>query len=148
ALAQVQAFVRAGGRYVGWRARGLSIAAAAGLTAARADTAASPRVPGAALELDLDLSSPIAWGTGGRVYALDQDDPVIRFGDGVVGRYPPPGELWHSGYVVSAGAVGSTAAVIDQTLGAGHVVLFTFDPAFRGYADGTLRLLANALLEP
>jgi hypothetical protein len=36
--------------------------------------------------------------------------------------------------------------VLDQRLGAGHVVLFSFDPAFRADSDGSERLLANALL--
>jgi hypothetical protein len=148
ALAQVQAFVRGGGRYIGWRARGIGIAGAAGLTPARAETAARLKAPGTAVEVVLDAASPLAWGTTGRVYALDQADPVLRLGAGAVGRYPPAGALWHSGYLAGAGALGNTPAVLDEPFGSGDVVLFTFDPAFRGYADGTERLVANALLAP
>jgi hypothetical protein len=100
------------------------------------------------VEVRLDPSSPLAWGMAGRVYALDEEDPVLRAGDGVVGRYPAAGELWHSGFLAGAAALGSTPAVVDTAFGAGDVVLFSFDPAFRGYADGTERLLANALLAP
>src|SRR5438552_8931446 len=146
ALAQIQAFVRAGGRYIGWRARGVAIAGAAGVTGARAETPPGLKAPGTAVELQLDPSSPLAWGMPSQVYALDEDDPVLRFGDGVVGRYPAPGDLWHAGYIAGAGALGNTPAVLDAPFGAGDVVLFSFDPAFRGYADGTERLLANALL--
>ena len=148
ALAQIQAFVRAGGRYIGWRARGVAIAGAAGVTGARAETPPGLKSPGTAVELQLDPSSPLAWGMPSQVYALDEDDPVLRFGDGVVGRYPAPGDLWHAGYIAGAGALGNTPAVLDAPFGAGDVVLFSFDPAFRGYADGTERLLANALLAP
>jgi hypothetical protein len=148
-LDRVAAFVRAGGTYVGWRARGIAIAAAAGLTSAVARDVDGLRVAGAAIRIELDPADPLAWGfTRGGPFVLDQGDPVLAAGSGVVGRFPPPARFWRSGYATGASAIEDTAAVIHGRAGAGDVVLFSFDPAFRGYTEGTERLLANALLLP
>jgi dihydroflavonol-4-reductase len=62
--------------------------------------------------------------------------------------YPAGPRFRVSGYTVGVGALEGSAAATDERAGAGRVVLFSFDPAFRGYAEGTERLLANALLAP
>jgi hypothetical protein len=148
-LERVGAFVRGGGTYIGWRARGVALAAAAGLTTAATSDAAGLRVAGAAIRIDLDTADPVAWGfTAGGPFVLDEGDPVLAAGSGVVGRFPPAARFWHSGYATGEGAVQDTAAVVHERAGAGDVVLFSFDPAFRGYTEGTERLLANALLLP
>jgi hypothetical protein len=148
-LERVGAFVRGGGTYVGWRARGITLAAAAGVTSAAANDAGGLRVAGAAIRIELDTADPVAWGfTAGGPFVLDQGDPVLAAGSGIVGRFPPAGRLWRSGYATGESAIHDTAAVIHERAGAGDVVLFSFDPAFRGYTEGTERLLANALLLP
>ncbi len=38
------------------------------------------------------------------------------------------------------------AFLVHQPIGDGHLVAFAEDPAFRGYAEATALLLANALL--
>ncbi len=143
----VGAFVRAGGTYVGWRSRGIDLAAAAGITGARRDPEiVGLRVPGTVLAIELSRSSPLALGVGGRAVVLDEGDPVMRAPAGVAGRFPPAGRAARFGYAEGTGALAGTAAVVDEGAGAGRTVLFSFDPAFRGYARGTERLLANALL--
>jgi len=60
----------------------------------------------------------------------------------------PAADLWLSGYAQgTAGLVGS-AGLVDERLGAGHVVLFSGEPHFRMWTDGTQFLLANALAYP
>jgi hypothetical protein len=148
-LERVGAFVRAGGTYVGWRTRGIALAAAAGLTSAVTSDGGGLRVAGAAIRIELDTADPVAWGfTAGGPFVLDQGDPVLAAGSGVVGRFPPAAGFWSSGYVTGENAIQGTAAVVHEHAGAGDVVLFSFDPAFRGYTEGTERLLANALLLP
>jgi predicted deacylase len=126
ALAAVSAFVVGGGTFVGWRARGIAVAGAAGLTQATV-TAGGPAtwVPGAAVAV------------GGSV-VLDNDDPLVAGGH-VVAAY---------GAVLSGWSLGSPAgrpAVLDERVGAGHAVLFAFDPVFRASSESAQALLTAAL---
>jgi Zinc carboxypeptidase len=127
ALQAIAAFANAGGTYVGWRARGIAIAHAAGLTAATTAPSPSPiRIPGAAVEV-------------GDAVVLDDDDPLIVGGHAIASY----------GAVVSGWAFGSPAgrpAIVDEHPGAGHAVLFAFDPTFRASTEGPEALLTSALL--
>ena len=69
-------------------------------------------------------------------------------GGTVVARYPAGSAFFAGGYARDTGPLRGTAAVLDEPVGAGRTVLFAFDPAFRGYVEGTERLVANALLAP
>jgi hypothetical protein len=126
ALQAISAFVAGGGTYVGWRARGLAVASAAGLT--QATIAAGPAgiwVPGAAVAV-------------GSSVVVDNDDPFIAGGQ-VVANY---------GGVLSGWTLGSPAgrpAVLEERVGAGRAVLFAFDPVFRGSSASAEGLLTAAL---
>ena len=127
ALQAIGAFVAGGGTYVGWRARGVLIAGAAGLTAATIDpTPSTQQVPGAAVRV-------------GDTTVLDNNDPLIVGGTVVASYFS----------VVSGWAQGSPAgrpAILDERVGAGRAELFAFDPVFRASTEGAERLLTNALL--
>jgi hypothetical protein len=126
ALAAISGFVAGGGTYVGWRARGLSVAGAAGLT--QATIAGGPPtiwIPGAAVAV------------GGSA-VVDNDDPLI-LGGHVVADY---------GAVLSGWTSGSPAgrpAILEEHLGSGRAVLFAFDPVFRGSSESAEALLTAAL---
>src|SRR5206468_12560269 len=95
------------------------------------------------------LPISVAWGerAGGFVFATG--DPVLHAAGGtVVARYPTGSAFFAGGYAQATGALHGTAAVLDEPFGAGRTVLFAFDPVFRGYVEGTERLVANALLAP
>jgi hypothetical protein len=126
ALAAISAFVAGGGTFVGWRARGIAVAGAAGLTQATA-TASGPAtwIPGAAVAV-------------GASVVLDNDDPVV-VGGHVVADY---------GAVLSGWSLSSPAgrpAIVDERVGAGRAVLFAFDPVFRASSDSAETLLTTAL---
>jgi hypothetical protein len=125
-LQAVSAFVAGGGTFVGWRARGIAVAGAAGLTQATvAAGAPGTWIPGAAVAV------------GGSV-VVDNDDPVV-VGGHVVADYGP---------VLSGWALGSPAgrpAILDERVGAGRAVLFAFDPVFRASSESAQRLLTSAL---
>jgi hypothetical protein len=150
ALLALQAWVRAGGTYVGVRGAGVAVAEAAGLTSARlAPPSLALKVPGASLGVLLDDGDPVAWGMGRAGFAFNNGDPVLAAGGAhAVARYPGADGFFVSGYAEGTSALHGTPALLREGLGAGHVVLFAFDPAFRAYAEGTQRLLANALLIP
>jgi hypothetical protein len=126
ALQAISTFVAGGGTYVGWRARGVAVASAAGLT--QATIAAGQGgiwVPGAAVAV-------------GSSVVVDNDDPLI-VGGHVVANY---------GGALSGWTLGSPAgrpAILDERLGAGRAVLFAFDPVFRGSSESAEGLLTGAL---
>ena len=126
ALAAVSAFVASGGTFVGWRARGIAVAGAAGLTQATV-TPSGPAtwIPGAAVAV-------------GASVVLDNDDPLVAGGH-VVADY---------GAVLSGWTLSSPAgrpAILDERVGAGRAVLFAFDPVFRASSESAQALLTAAL---
>jgi hypothetical protein len=150
ALTALQTWVRAGGTLVAWGGRGLAVAQAAGVTAVR--TAATPsglQIPGAELRIALSVGDPVALGEQPDGFAFNTGDPVLApHGAPVVAAYPSGAGFFVSGYTSGTDALQGTAAATDEVAGSGRVVLFAFDPAFRGYTDGTMRLVGNALLAP
>jgi hypothetical protein len=140
----VGAWVRAGGTFIGERTRGIVLAAAEGLSSA--STIAAPTGPGAIARLRLATGDPLTAGLGATVDVTNVSDPIIAAATpGIAAAYPAAG-LFVSGDLPGAARYASTPAVLDQPLGAGHVVLFGFDPAFRADSNGASRLLASALL--
>jgi hypothetical protein len=148
----LQAWLRAGGTIIGERGRGLAVLQSAGLVSAAARlTPAFFASAGAAVRLALNPADPIAWGMGDETFALDVADPILEaHGDAahVAASYPADARFFASGQLDGAQALRGTPAVLDVPVGAGRAVLFSFDAAFRGYTEGTERLVANALLAP
>jgi hypothetical protein len=149
ALAEIQAFVAAGGTFVGVRALGLEVARAAAITTVA--TRRPPRgfqVPGATFAVTVDGRDPLGWGAGGPGFQFDADDPILAPGTGTaVVRYDAGAPLV-SGYARHSAALAGTPALVDAAYGAGRVALFASDPSFRAYVESGQRLLANALLAP
>ena len=150
ALGALQAWVRGGGRFIGWRARGVAVARAAGLTAVTTVPApAGYTIPGNALRIDLNPLDPVTAGEQPTTWAFNTGDPILTAnGAPVIANYPSDGTFFVSGYTVGETALKGTPAATDEPLGQGRVVLFAFDPAFRAYTQGTERLLGNALIAP
>jgi hypothetical protein len=68
-------------------------------------------------------------------------------GAGVPLRYPDASssDFFVSGQADGAAVLGGRPAATDERVGRGRVVAFGFDPNFRAFADGTEKLLRNAL---
>jgi Zinc carboxypeptidase len=143
-------WVAGGGRYVGWQG-GTRLAAALGITTA---TLAEPTsdIPGSLLRVRVDRDSPLADDVGRFAWAFYAYDLVMRASDPaqVAVAYPPADhpDFFASGFAAGEEELGSTAAVIDEPVGDGRAVLFSFEPNFRAFTDGTQRLLRNAVLGP
>jgi hypothetical protein len=149
ALDAVQAWVRAGGTYIGVRGEGAALAQSAAITAVTATPPADSLMPGVSLGVTLNASDPVAWGERPSGFAFAAGDPVLSAPAGaIVASYPASSAFFAGGYAQDAGSLRGTAAVTDEAVGAGRTVLFAYDPAFRGYVEGTERLVANALLAP
>jgi hypothetical protein len=53
-----------------------------------------------------------------------------------------------SGFASNAQELGGTAAVVDEPVGSGRTTVFSVDPNYRAFTNGTQRILRNALLGP
>jgi hypothetical protein len=108
--------------------------------------------PGSLLALDLDTSSPLAWGMPARVAAMVEDGSAFQTrpvgGDvrrAVIARYPEE-PLLQSGWLRGEERLQRRAAEVEVRQGEGRVVLFAFAPHFRGQSAATFPLLFNAVL--
>lgn len=145
--AAMRALVHGGGTLIAWR-QAARLVSKAGLGTTDYEQP-DVDIPGSLLRLRVDQESPLAEGVGPFVWAQNENDHVLVPGEGVAVpvRYP---ELDHDDFFVSGWAgetegIGGTAAVTDEQVGAGRVVLFAFDVTFRAMAEGTARLLWNVL---
>ena len=66
----------------------------------------------------------------------------------VAARFPAYGgqDFFVSGFARGESELGGTAAVIDEPVGTGRVVLFSTDPNFRAWTVGMQKMLRNAVL--
>jgi hypothetical protein len=64
----------------------------------------------------------------------------------VVLRFAPEKDLLLSGMMVSAGEVAEKPAVVDVSLGKGHIVLFAINPMWRDETMGSFPLMFNAMM--
>ncbi|HEX7091594.1 MAG TPA: M14 metallopeptidase family protein [Longimicrobiales bacterium] len=105
-------------------------------------------VPGSILRLDLDASHPLARSVGASTHAwywgssraFEVTDPAIR----VVARYGE-GNPAASGWILGPEALAGKAALVEARVGRGSVVLFGFQPNYRGQSVATWPLLFDAL---
>jgi hypothetical protein len=108
----------------------------------------SEEVPGAILRANVDNTHPLGFGLNEQMPVLDDTAPVLDLtgkGENVV--YFPKDNLKLSGYITAENEkkLAQTAYVIRERQGRGFVVMFADNPVFRGFWDGTTRLLLNAV---
>lgn len=105
-------------------------------------------IPGSILRLELDTSSEIASGMRdesvawywGSSRAYEVSDPRIR----VAARYAS-GDPLLSGWVLGGEYVAGKPAILEADIGEGSVVLFGFQPNYRGQTMATWPLLFNSI---
>ena len=88
---------------------------------------------------------------GGFDWALYDYDDVMTIVDGSAPvRFPAFGseDFFVSGFASGEDELGGTAAVADEPVGAGRLVLFTTDPNYRAWTQGMQKILWNALFGP
>jgi Zinc carboxypeptidase len=153
-LANLRAWVAAGGTYLGLRNEGTRVARAAGLTSTvEVPKPAEYQVLGSHFRVDVapaSPASPIGSGRPAEDFEFNNSDPILSAsttGTNVL-RYPPDERFWFNGYAVQAEVLKGTAALVDEPLGTGRAVLFAYNPLFRAYNESGLHLVANALLAP
>jgi hypothetical protein len=75
-------------------------------------------------------------------FALPAKDKYPR----VILRFAPEKDLLLSGMIVSGGEVAEKPAVVDVSLGKGHIVLFAINPMWRDETMGSFPLMFNAMM--
>jgi phosphohistidine phosphatase SixA len=78
-------------------------------------------------------------GFGAQIPAGEQPRSVLRF-------HEDPAQLLISGGLQNGWRMAGSSALIDAPVGSGHVVMFAFNPFWRGGTLGSYALLFNALL--
>ncbi len=105
-------------------------------------------IPGSILSVDLDVEHPVNQGKGDSTpvwywrssRAFDVDDPLLE----IVARFSEGNPLL-SGWLLGPEHVAGKAAIVEAEIGQGSVVLFGFQPDYRGQTVTTWPLLFNAL---
>jgi hypothetical protein len=149
--ANLRNWIAQGRTYIGLRNEGTRLARAAGLTS----TTEKPKpngyqVIGSHLRVDVDRGSPVALSRPAEDFQFNNGDSILNpstTGTNVL-TYPAGGTFWLNGYAQHADALKGTVSLVDEPTGAGHAVLFAFNPLFRAYNDDGIHLVANALLYP
>ncbi len=132
----LQAWVKNGGRYVGWQ-EGATLASALGLTSVGLSNPKA-QSPGALMRLDT---------TQGPNEAMWSDDYSLQMTPGkarVVAAFPT--DMFVSGYAKFASTLAHTPAEAVDDVGRGSTTVFSFEPNFRAYTDGSAQLLFRAIM--
>ncbi len=143
------AWVNDGGHLIAWEGSA-EVATRIGASTAVLQMAHT-NMPGSLVRIALDETSPLADGVGPFAWAMFEDDPVMAPGRGEEAAVFPDAsseDFFVSGLDSGAEQLGGTSAVVDEAVGKGRATVFTFDPVFRGWADGTQRILWNAIAGP
>ncbi len=151
----ISSWIDAGGIYVGTARPGGSggtpFAVANGLTSSRLTSASGLDVPGTQFRIGLSQNSPVTLGASEWAYLYNLGEQVLApstTGTNA-GTYPSESPaFWFSGYADGTEPLMGSAALVDEALGTGRVVLFSGETNFRAWTDGTAFLLANALTYP
>lgn len=151
-LRELEAFVEAGGTFISLGS-GSRLPVEYSLTRrARLFEPGGLIVPGSILRGEVtDPSSPITWGYDGEIPLWHKFGPYL---DTVPGREvgtpvrwaAQADELFMSGVVVEPGRLAGRPAIVDHAMGAGHLVLFGFNPIHRYQPHGNFALVWNAIL--
>jgi hypothetical protein len=110
-------------------------------------------LPGSIIQLEVDSAHPLGWGVESDAVTLFARSQVLERTDG--GTTPgitTPACYAASNYLISGWTLGGDeylagrTAVAQAEVGQGHVVLFGFEPHFRGQPRNTFKLLFNAVM--
>lgn len=152
--AALTAFVHGGGHFVGWRG-GAMLATRLGLTTTSITAEDEDFINGLGglMRVRLDPDSPLTAGLGPFAWVADGPDTFLMHAADpawVVAAYPPTDseDFFVSGYIPRADRFAGTAAVVREPVGTGSTTLFSIDPNFYGWTEGTSAIVLNTLLAP
>jgi hypothetical protein len=104
-------------------------------------------VPGSILEVSVDTSNPIGFGSTPTTPVFFELSPGFKLsGDAhSVAHYSSDHPLL-SGWILGGKYLNGTSAIAEEPIGKGRIVLFGFRPQYRAMSEVTYKFLFNALL--
>ncbi len=99
--------------------------------------------PNAAHPVGAALTAPVpaVWFEDSPAFAITDSEKAVA-----VLRYPASGSALLSGWLLGAPRLQGAAALVDVSLGAGHVMLYGFRPQYRAQSNATWPLIWSAIL--
>lgn len=111
-------------------------------------------IPGSLLEVAVDTTASIAWGSPRNVDVMFDDSPAFRLdadaaskGVRSIAWYDSPRPL-RSGWAWGQEALNGASAIVEARMGQGSLYMFGPEVLFRAQPHGTFRFFFNALLDP
>ncbi len=147
----VDEFVRGGGTIVAWNQGTTPIINALHLPVRNVVAGLNRRdyfTGGSVMQVITDPSHPVMAGMPARADVFVFNSPVFTTLDGfdgaVLAKYPTDVTPLRSGFLNGAKYMQGFAAAVDVKHDKGHVVLFAFQPQWRGQPTGSFRTVFNA----
>ena len=103
--------------------------------------------PGSILEVAVDTSNPVGFGSAPTVPVFFEMSPSFRVSGGAqsVAHYTGDKPLL-SGWILGGEHLNGTSAIAEEQVGEGRVILFGFRPQYRALSEVTYKFLFNAIL--
>ena len=103
--------------------------------------------PGSILEITVDTSSPIAFGSATTVPIFFETGPAFKVSGSAksIARYASEKPLL-SGWILGGKYLDGASAIAETPMGKGRVISFGFIPTYRGLSEVTYKFLLNAML--
>jgi hypothetical protein len=103
--------------------------------------------PGSQLEVSVDTTNPIAFGSTPTIPVFFETGPTFKLaGDAKsVAHYANDHPLL-SGWILGGKYLDGTSAIAEVPMGKGRVIAFGFIPMYRGLSDATYKFVLNSML--
>ncbi|MCK0161105.1 M14 metallopeptidase family protein [Allomuricauda sp. F6463D] len=105
---------------------------------------------GSIMQVETNPNHPVMAGMQDKANVFVYNSPVFEVLDGfegeILAKYQKKGSPLMSGFLVGEEYMNGKAVALDVEHGKGHVLLFGYQPQWRGQPMGTYRTLFNALL--
>jgi Zinc carboxypeptidase len=104
-------------------------------------------IPGSILEISVDPTNPIAFGSTRTVPIFYENGPVFRVNSPAqsIASFTTESPLL-SGWSLGGKFLKGNSVIAQQNVGKGHLILFGFRPQYRAISEVTYKFLFNALL--
>ncbi len=104
-------------------------------------------IPGSILEVKVDTTDPVAFGSTPTLPIFFETSPAFKVSGNAkaVASYTSDDPLL-SGWILGGAKLNGNAAIAEQQVGHGRLILFGFRPQYRAQSEGTYKLFFNALL--
>jgi hypothetical protein len=104
-------------------------------------------IPGSILQVAVDPTNPIAFGSTSIVPIFYENGPIFHVNAGAhsIASFNTDNPLL-SGWILGGNFLKGTSVIAQQNVGKGHLILFGFRPQYRAISEVTYKFFFNALL--